>query len=146
MSLSRTILTCNPFVFIYLGERLYLSPYFKFVRDTLSYIVLVVLHYALCLSPSTVAVSGLEWAILTFFVGRYLVERQQIWDIMQHIKRRKKKGDVGAQSKWIRLKTLSVYLRYMMLFLLQKASLQYFDLYFASFAGPSKLFVRELLG
>ncbi|KAJ7379859.1 hypothetical protein OS493_012611 [Desmophyllum pertusum] len=75
------------------------TPYFKFVRDTLSYIVLVVLHYALCLSPSTIAFSGLEWAILVFFIGRYLVERKQIWDILQRIiKQRKKNGDVEAQS------------------------------------------------
>ncbi|KAJ7358638.1 hypothetical protein OS493_022070 [Desmophyllum pertusum] len=82
------------------------TPYFKFVRDTLSYIVLVVLHYALCLSPSTIAFSGLEWAILVFFIGRYLVEGKQIWDILQRIKQRRE----GAQSKWIRLKTLSIYL------------------------------------
>ncbi|KAJ7358917.1 hypothetical protein OS493_020758 [Desmophyllum pertusum] len=86
------------------------TPYFKFVRDTLSYIVLVVLHYALCLSPSTIALSGLELAILVFFIGRYLVEGKQICDILQRIKQRREKGDVGAQSKWIRLKTLSIYL------------------------------------
>ena len=87
------------------------TPYFKFVRDTLSYILLVVLHYVLCLSPSTIAFSGLEWAILVFFIGRYLVERKQICGILQRVKRRKEDGDVGAQSKWIRLKTLSIYLR-----------------------------------
>ncbi|KAJ7379861.1 hypothetical protein OS493_012613 [Desmophyllum pertusum] len=44
------------------------TPYFKFVRDTLSYILLVVLHYALCLSPSTIAFSGLDdcWNMLDF--------------------------------------------------------------------------------
>ncbi|KAJ7379864.1 hypothetical protein OS493_012617 [Desmophyllum pertusum] len=86
------------------------TPYFKFVRDTLSYILHVVLHYALCLSPSTIAFSGLEWAILVFFIGRCLVECKQIWDILQRIKRRKKNKDDGAQSQWIRLKTLSIYL------------------------------------
>ena len=91
---------------------MYTTPYAKYVRDTLSYIVLVVLHYALCLSPSTIAFSRLEWVILIFFVGRYLVERQQISDIMQRIKKRTTKGDVGVQSTWIRLKTLLIYVRY----------------------------------
>ena len=110
MSLAATLVT---FIirFIFLVAEMYLiyleTPYFKFVRDTLSYIVLVVLHYALCLSPSTIAFSGLEWAILVFFIGRYLVESKQIWDILQRIKQRRE----GAQSKWIRLKTLSIYLR-----------------------------------
>ena len=55
------------------------SPYYKFFRDTLSYIVLLFLHYALCLLPSTIAFSGLEWTILVFFVGRFFVELKQIW-------------------------------------------------------------------
>ncbi len=102
---------------------MYLSPYAKYVRDTLSYIVLVVLHYALCLSPSTIAFSRLEWMILIYFVGRYLVECQQIWNIMQRIQHRLKNGEVRFQTKWTRLKTLSMYLRY---FFYRKASLQYF--------------------
>ncbi len=92
--------------YLYSVANLYSSPYGKCVHDTLSYIVLVVLHYALCLSPSTIAFSRLEWVILVFFVGRYLIERQQIRYIMQRIKQRRN------QSKWIRLKTLSAYLRY----------------------------------
>ncbi|XP_078350088.1 uncharacterized protein LOC144634914 isoform X2 [Oculina patagonica] len=90
--------------------RMYSTPYAKFVRDTLSYIVLAVLHYVLCLSPSTIAFSRLEWVILVFFAGRYLVERKQILDIMKRLKQRRKKGNVGFQTKWIRLKTLSEYL------------------------------------
>ena len=111
-------------LFIYSVAEMYLiyleTPYFKFVRDTLSYIVLVVLHYALCLSPSTIAFSALEWAILVFFIGRYLVERKQIWNILQRIEQRIeqriKNGDVEAQSKWIRLKTLSIYLRWLIIY------------------------------
>ena len=63
------------------------TPYFKFVRDSLSYIVLLVLHYALCLSPATVTFNGLEWVILIFFIGRYLVERKQIGYVLQHLKK-----------------------------------------------------------
>ena len=54
------------------------SPYYKFIRDTMSYLILVSLHFALCLEPTTKEMSGLEWTILTFFIGRYLVERKQI--------------------------------------------------------------------
>lgn len=85
------------------------SPYYKFVRDTLSYIVLLVLHFALCLAPSTIGLSGLEWAIFVFFVGRYLVERKQICDIRQRLKRSKEAGDSGAQSSCCKI--LSIYLR-----------------------------------
>ena len=85
------------------------TPYFKFVRDSLSYIVLLVLHYALCLSPTTVTFNGLEWVILIFFIGRYLVERKQIGDVLQHLK---KQGDGGAQSKCIHIiRALSMYQR-----------------------------------
>ncbi|KAL9952846.1 hypothetical protein ACROYT_G040159 [Oculina patagonica] len=91
-------------VVCFLVADLYSSPYGKCVRDTLSYIVLVVLHYTLCLSPSTIAFSRIEWVILIFFVGRYLTERQQIRYAMQRIKQQR------YQSKRIRLKTLSVYL------------------------------------
>ena len=84
------------------------TPYFTFVRDTLSYIVLLLLHYALCLSPTTVPFSGLEWVIFIFFTGRYLVERKQIGDVFQHLKPQKKGG---AQSKCIHLRALLMYQR-----------------------------------
>ena len=87
------------------------TPYFKFVRDTLSYIVLLVLHFALCLSPSTISFSGLEWAILVFFIGRFLVERKQLSDAIHHLKQQRNNGDARAQSKCISLKALSMYLR-----------------------------------
>ncbi|XP_066021550.1 uncharacterized protein [Pocillopora verrucosa] len=53
------------------------TPYFVFFRDTLSYLILLVLHFAICLSPSTIAFSRLEWAILVFFLGRVLMEVDQ---------------------------------------------------------------------
>ncbi|CAH3122215.1 unnamed protein product [Pocillopora meandrina] len=53
------------------------TPYFIFFRDTLSYLILLVLHFAICLSPSTIAFSRLEWAILVFFLGRVLMEVDQ---------------------------------------------------------------------
>ncbi|KAJ7393957.1 hypothetical protein OS493_003626 [Desmophyllum pertusum] len=53
------------------------TPYFIFVRDTLSYLTLLGLHFALCLAPSSIPFSGLEWAILVFFMGRILMESKQ---------------------------------------------------------------------
>ena len=38
---------------------------------------LVVLHFALCLAPSSIPFSGTEWVILVFFVGRILKEVEQ---------------------------------------------------------------------
>lgn len=98
---------------------MYSSPYAKYARDTLSYIVLALLHYALCLSPSTIAFGRLEWAILIFFVGRCLVEGQQIFNIRKRIKRRRKKDEVKdgkrTKTKWIGPKTVLIYLRYIVI-------------------------------
>ena len=57
------------------------TPYFIFVRDTLSYLTLLGLHFALCLSPSVLPFSGLEWVILVFFVGRILMESKQFRNV-----------------------------------------------------------------
>ncbi|KAJ7348223.1 hypothetical protein OS493_039421 [Desmophyllum pertusum] len=71
------------------------TPYFIFVRDALSYLALVVLHYAICLAPSSLAFSVLEWSILVFFMGRSLVEFGQIRLI---VKRIKKEGRAGTMK------------------------------------------------
>lgn len=57
------------------------TPYFIFVRDTLSYLTLLGLHFALCVSPSGIPFSGLEWVILVFFMGRILMESKQFRDV-----------------------------------------------------------------
>lgn len=54
------------------------TPYFVFLRDTLSYLALLALHFAFCLETSTIPFSGLEWAIFVFFMGRILMEIQQL--------------------------------------------------------------------
>ena len=43
--------------------------------------VLLALHLAICVEPSKLSFSGLEWAILVFFTGRLLTEVNQIIDI-----------------------------------------------------------------
>jgi len=53
------------------------TPYFIFFRDTLSYLFLLGLHIAICLSPSIVPFSAVEWVIAIFFVGRFLSEFKQ---------------------------------------------------------------------
>jgi len=57
------------------------TPYFIFVRDTLSYLTLLGLHITLCLSPSVIPFSGLEWVILVFFMGRILMESKQFQSV-----------------------------------------------------------------
>jgi hypothetical protein len=54
------------------------TPYFIFVRDTLSYLALLGLHFAVCLQPSTLKLTVLEWLILVFFLGRLLMEIDQV--------------------------------------------------------------------
>ena len=93
----------------------YKGPFGKYVHDTLSYIVLVVLHYLECLSPPTIAFSNLEWLILIFFAGRPLVECQQLLHIRERIKKRQKKENAGGRLEWVHLKTLSIYLRYIVI-------------------------------
>lgn len=58
-------------------------PYFIFVRDMLSYLVLLGLHLVICFEPSQLSFSGLEWAIFIFFLGRLLMEVNQVADKKQ---------------------------------------------------------------
>ena len=53
------------------------------MRDTISYLALLALHLAICLEPSQLSFSGLEWTILCFIVGRLLNEIRQIKDILK---------------------------------------------------------------
>ena len=67
-------------VFFFFTEKYFdyfTTPYFIFFRDTLSYLTLLGLHFAICLSPSTLAFSRLEWVILVFFLGRIVTEFDQ---------------------------------------------------------------------
>lgn len=55
-----------------------MTPYFIFVRDSLSYLTLLGLHFFMCLSPSRIRFSGVEWAIFVFFLGRVVMEAKQL--------------------------------------------------------------------
>ncbi|CAH3162463.1 unnamed protein product [Pocillopora meandrina] len=70
------------------------TPYFIFFRDTLSYLTLLGLHFAICLFPSSVAFSQLEWAILVFFLGRVVMEVDQFISA--------KEAGMKAQKLWRR--------------------------------------------
>ena len=85
------------------------SPKYKFLRDTLSYIIMLFLHYALCLLPSTIVFSGLEWAILAFYIGRSLVELKQISGVKQFLTRSRQTEDDDAGFS--HFKIFSVYFR-----------------------------------
>ena len=53
------------------------TPYFVFIRDALSYLVLLGLHFTICLETSSISFTWIEWAILVFFMGRVLFECEQ---------------------------------------------------------------------
>lgn len=53
------------------------TPYFIFLRDSLSYLTLLGLNSYLCLTPPTIAFTRVEWAIFVFFVARTLTEIDQ---------------------------------------------------------------------
>ena len=55
-----------------------MAPYFIFVRDSLSYLALLALHFFICLSPSRIRFSGAEWGIFIFFLGRIVMETKQL--------------------------------------------------------------------
>ena len=86
-------------------------PFWKFVFDTISYITLVCLHLAICVAPSTLEVSVVEWVILVFFVGRALAESKQLAAIAK--RRRHKVGDGRHHATTCNIvcKPLGIYLR-----------------------------------
>ena len=55
-------------------------PCFIFVRDIVSYLILLGLHLALSVESSQLSFSGLEWAILVLIAGRLLTEMKQMID------------------------------------------------------------------
>ena len=65
--------------FLDLYRAYFVTPYFIFARDTLSYVLLLCLHAAICLSPSIVTFTMVEWSILVFFLGHFAVEVDQCY-------------------------------------------------------------------
>ena len=65
------------FLFTDLYLDYFTTPCFVFVRDTLSYITILVLHFVFCQSPPTIVFSSLEWVIFILFLGRILIEVDQ---------------------------------------------------------------------
>ena len=53
------------------------TPYFIFLRDTLSAVALLGLHFAICLTPSAIAFTSVEWVVLLFFLGRIVMVADQ---------------------------------------------------------------------
>lgn len=49
-----------------------------FFRDTCSYLVLLGLHFVICLAPATVHFTAIEWAIFIFILGRVVMEISQL--------------------------------------------------------------------
>ena len=84
-------------------------PYFIFVRDAMSYLVLLALHLALSVESSQLPFSALEWAILVFFTGRLLTEMKQIIDFASKLSKHR----ITGLSRKAKLKDfIFTYLRY----------------------------------
>ena len=83
-------------------KRNFVIPYFVFVRDMFSYLALLGLHFAICVQPSQLKFSNLEWTILVFLFGRLLIEIKQLTDTCCN---RSKGGQ-------IELKNMRSYVRY----------------------------------
>ena len=75
----------------------FMTPYFIFVRDTLSFLALLGLHLFICLAPSTIAFNGVEWAIFLFFLGRIAMEGKQF--VRANVRRRFKRHQDATGSK-----------------------------------------------
>jgi len=93
-----------------------MAPYFIFVRDTLSYLALLSLHLFICLAPSTIPFSGVEWAIFLFFLGRIAMEGKQL--IRANVLRRfeRHQDATGSERTLGFLWRLTKYFRYMYTF------------------------------
>lgn len=50
----------------------------------MSYLIHLGLHFAVCLAPSSISFSRLEWAIWVFYMGRIVMESKQFGDIKVH--------------------------------------------------------------
>ena len=70
----------------------------------ISYLVLLALHLAICVEPSKLSFSGLEWAILVFFTGRLLTEINQIIDVAKKPSEHRITGFSPFRAKLNRLK------------------------------------------
>ena len=88
-------------------KRNFAIPYFVFVRDMFSYLALLGLHFAICVQPSQLRFSNLEWAILVFLFGRLLIEIKQFTDTCCN----------RSKGEQIKLKNIRSYVRYRNLFI-----------------------------
>lgn len=101
---------CTCQLFTGLGKsKSYFTTYFKiplcvFIREMISYLVLLALHLAICVEPSKLSFSGLEWAILVFFTGRLLTEMNQIIDVARKSSEHRITGFSLLRAKLNRLK------------------------------------------
>lgn len=77
------------------------TPYFIFFRDSLSYLCLLGLHVAICLSPSVVSFSGVEWVISIFFAGRFLSEFKEYENKKTKKKLRKNTRHPAKHRKYV---------------------------------------------
>uniref|UniRef100_A0A6P8IXW9 Transient receptor potential-gamma protein-like n=1 Tax=Actinia tenebrosa TaxID=6105 RepID=A0A6P8IXW9_ACTTE len=73
------------------------TPYFIFQRDTLSYLVLLALHFAMSIRPSTLHFAVVEWIILLFFLGRFMMEVYQAVNGLKNEKEKMKEGIAKRQ-------------------------------------------------
>ncbi|XP_068683445.1 short transient receptor potential channel 6-like isoform X2 [Montipora foliosa] len=85
-------------------------PFWKFIFDTISYITLVYLHLAICVSPSTLDFSVVEWLVLVFFLGRALAESKQLAAIAKRRRHKVSDGRHHATSCNSVCKPLGIYL------------------------------------
>ena len=90
-------------------KRNFVIPYFVFIRDMFSYLALLGLHFAICVQPSQLKFSNLEWAILVFLFGRLLIEIKQCTDTCCN---RSKGGQIklNDMSSYVRYRNLFIYL------------------------------------
>ena len=82
--MKKTMISASLSVFAESYQEYFTTPYFVFIRDTLSYLALLGLHFALCLETSSIPFSGLEWTIMVFFLGRILMESRQFLGVKEH--------------------------------------------------------------
>lgn len=97
---KKELLTNLTWTFCYFLAGTYLkyftTPYFVFVRDTLSFLVHLGLHFAICLAPSSISFTRLEWAVWVFYMGRILMESKQLSGIK--VLQQRKKTEIQREK------------------------------------------------
>ncbi|KAK2573185.1 Short transient receptor potential channel 4 [Acropora cervicornis] len=93
------------------------TPYFVFIRDALSYLVLLGLHFTICLEVSSISYTWIEWAILVVYYSN-----ANNFQITKVRRQERTKHDIADVDRWNILDLITIIL-YFATFVLRMVTL-----------------------